>query len=58
MPSEPVIGTAYRFSGQGINRTFYLPRLSREDYQGDVVIHWTMPVDRRGTIAFHIDIGT
>jgi putative transposase len=29
------------------NRAFYLPRLSREYYQGDAVIHWTLPVSHR-----------
>jgi len=37
-----------RFSGCGTNRSFYLPRLAREHYQGDAVIHWTMPVATRG----------
>ena len=36
-------------SGQGTDRSFYLPRLSREYYQGDAVVHWTMPVAKRGT---------
>jgi putative transposase len=31
-----------------LNRSFYLPRLSREYYQGDAVVHWTLTVfDRR-----------
>ena len=30
-------------------RTFYLPRLQREFYQGDAVIHWTLTVFNRGT---------
>ena len=38
-----------RFSGQGTDRSFYLPRLEREYYQGDAVIHWTMPISLRGT---------
>ena len=25
----------------------YLPRLSRESYQGNAVVHWTMPASRR-----------
>ena len=37
------------FSGQGENRNFCLPRLSREYYQGDAVVHWTMPMAKRGT---------
>ena len=31
-----------------LNRSFYLPRLSREYYQGDAVVHWTLPVSNRG----------
>lgn len=27
-----------------LNRTFYLPRLPREHYQGDAVIHWTLTI--------------
>jgi putative transposase len=38
-------------------RTHYLPRLSPEFYQGDAVVHWTMPVAKRATSwlneAFH-----
>jgi len=49
MQSEPPAGDAIRFSGQGTDRSFYLPRLAREHYQGDAVIHWTMPIARRGT---------
>jgi putative transposase len=33
-----------RFAGGGTNRSFYLPRLPREYYQGDAVVHWTLPV--------------
>lgn len=29
------------------NRSFYLPRLPREHYQGDAVVHWTLPVALR-----------
>ncbi len=29
------------------NRAFYLPRLPREYYQGDAVVHWTLPISRR-----------
>lgn len=39
----------HRFSGQGTNRSFYLPRLPREYYQGDAVVHWTMAVAMRCT---------
>ncbi len=38
-----------RLLGQGTNRSFYLPRLPREYYQGDAVVHWTMAVAMRGT---------
>ena len=30
-------------------RTFYLPRLARESYQGDAVVHWTLTVFDRAT---------
>jgi REP element-mobilizing transposase RayT len=33
----------------GKPRTFYLPRLSREFYQGDAVVHWTLTVFDRKT---------
>ena len=33
----------------GVNRKFYLPRLPREYYQGDAVVHWTLPVANRRT---------
>jgi len=35
-------------AGQGINRSFHLPRLPREYYQGDAVVHWTLPIAMRG----------
>jgi len=38
-----------RFSGQGMDRSFYLPRLARENYQGDAVVHWTLSIALRGT---------
>lgn len=38
-----------RFAGQGTSRQFYLPRLPREHYQGDAVVHWTLPIALRGT---------
>ena len=47
MQPEPATASN-RFSGQGTNRSFYLPRLTRESYQGDAVIHWTMPMALRG----------
>ena len=49
MQSGSPAGDANQFSGDGTNRNFYLPRLTREHYQGDSVIHWTMPIARRGT---------
>jgi putative transposase len=40
-----------------LDRPFYLPRLPREYYQGDAVVHWTLPIShrRRGWLddAFH-----
>jgi len=30
-----------------LNRAFYLPRLPREHYQGDAVVHWTLPISHR-----------
>ena len=48
MNPEPAAAPSH-FSGQGTNRSFYLPRLDRENYQGDAVIHWTMPIALRST---------
>ena len=43
--------------GRGLNRRFYLPRLPREYYQGDAVVHWSLPMAMRATgwlnDAFH-----
>ena len=40
-----------------LNRAFYLPRLSREYYQADAVVHWTLTIFNRAqgwlTPAFH-----
>ncbi|MCX6903219.1 MAG: hypothetical protein NTW03_07025 [Verrucomicrobia bacterium] len=36
-----------QFAGRGTNRSFYLPRLPREQYQGDAVVHWTLPISLR-----------
>lgn len=47
MKPEPPEDELRRFAGQGTNRNFYLPRLPREFYQGDAVVHWTMPIARR-----------
>ncbi len=44
MDSEP---TPDFYSGKGLNRAFYLPRLGREFYQGNAVVHWTMPIAMR-----------
>jgi putative transposase len=30
-----------------MNRPFYLPRLPREYYQADAILHWTMPIEHR-----------
>ncbi len=30
-----------------MDRTFYLPRLPREYYQADAVVHWTLPISNR-----------
>ena len=49
MKAEPPDDEQRRFLGQGTNRRFYLPRLPREYYQGDAVVHWTMPIALRGT---------
>jgi REP element-mobilizing transposase RayT len=49
MKPEPNGNERTRFSGQGTNRNFYLPRLPRGHYQGDAVVHWTMPMAVRGT---------
>jgi len=38
-PSQPV--------RDPLNRTFYLPRLPREHYQGDAVVHWTQAISHR-----------
>ena len=48
MGSEQAIGPSASFSGHGTNRTFYLPRLAREHYVGDAVVHWTLPIALRG----------
>ena len=48
MNAEPA-AAPNRFSGHGTDRSFYLPRLAREHYQGDAVIHWTMPIALRNT---------
>ncbi len=41
-----------------LNRSFYLPRLPREHYQGDAVVHWTLTtfdrVDGWLTTEFHL----
>jgi REP element-mobilizing transposase RayT len=40
-----------------LNRSFYLPRLPLEYYQGDAVVHWTLPISQRHQgwldVAFH-----
>jgi hypothetical protein len=42
-------GNGNQFSGRGTNRAFFLPRLPREYYQGDAVVHWTLPIALRQT---------
>ena len=49
MNPAPAIREDVLYSGQGVNRSFYLPRLARENYQGDAVVHWTLPIARRNT---------
>jgi putative transposase len=36
-----------RFAGGGTGRQFYLPRLPREYYQADSVVHWALPIALR-----------
>ena len=48
MNPAPTLSETPRFAGEGTNRSFYLPRLPRESYQGDAIIHWTMPIAKRG----------
>jgi putative transposase len=47
MNPAPAFSEPPRYAGEGTNRNFYLPRLSREHYQGDAVVHWTMPIALR-----------
>jgi putative transposase len=49
MQLEPADNGHACFSARGTNRPFYLPRLPRENYQGDAVVHWTMPMAKRAT---------
>jgi REP element-mobilizing transposase RayT len=35
------------FAGRGPNRDFYLPRLPREYYQADAVVHWSLAISKR-----------
>ena len=44
MDSQPPLAPSPRFHGEGLDRRFSLPRLPREYYQADSVVHWTMPV--------------
>ena len=57
MQPQEVPDSPNPFRGQGVNRRFYLPRLPRDYYQGDAVVHWTLPIAMRGTgwlnEAFH-----
>jgi putative transposase len=47
MPSGPIKENAP--FNPGTNRSFYLPRLAPEFYQGNAIVHWTMPVSMRVT---------
>ena len=49
MPLDSTDKPPHLFSGQGTDRNFFLPRLPKEFYQGNAVIHWTMPIAQRGT---------
>jgi putative transposase len=42
-------GHGNQLSGRGTDRAFFLPRLPREYYQGDAVVHWTLPIAFRQT---------
>ena len=44
---ESESGDANQFAGRGTDRRFFLPRLPREYYQGDAVVHWTLPISHR-----------
>ena len=45
---EPPDVGCYKFHmGPDVNRAFYLPRLPQEFYQGDAVVHWTLPISQR-----------
>ena len=49
MPPESEFTPTHPFAGQGTDRSFYLPRLPKEFYQGNAVVHWTMPMAQRST---------
>ncbi len=57
MKPPPPDSDSFSIHGKGTNRRFYLPRLPPEYYQGDAVVHWTLPIVLRGTgwltEAFH-----
>jgi len=57
MPPEPDLEALPSLTGAGMDRRFYLPRLPKAYYQGNAVVHWTLPIARRGTgwltPAFH-----
>jgi len=44
---ESESGDANQFAGRETNRRFFLPRLPREYYRGDAVVHWTLPISHR-----------
>jgi putative transposase len=43
----PHVGCYKTFVDSNVNRAFYLPRLPLEYYQGDAVVHWTLPISQR-----------
>src|SRR5262245_61339980 len=40
-------GQPAHLAGSGANRSFHLPRLPKEHYQGDAVVHWTLAIAAR-----------
>jgi putative transposase len=44
---ESESGDANQFARRETNRRFFLPRLPREYYRGDAVVHWTLPISHR-----------
>jgi putative transposase len=46
---QPGPVAANHSSDSGVNRSFFLPRLAPVFYEGDAVVHWTMPISMRAT---------